>query len=113
MRNDNFLLNPNHSKKTILDKAYIKHVNNLLQTLDEEGQDRWETYRVILELLMEDGKTNYFNELKYRISDGENPNIVMLDIINREGENIDGLIWNFKKRVEEYLEDDYFKRFYL
>ena len=113
MRNNNFLFQPGHSKKSTLDKAYQKHVNNLLKTLDEDEEYRWDSYSIVIEQLMQQGKKNYFDELKYRVSDGENPNKVMLDIIEREYENIDGLTWYFKRRIEEYLEEDYFKRFYL
>lgn len=112
MRNDNFLLNPNQCKRTILDKAYIRYINNLKQTLNEEETERWEIYQIILQLLMDEGKTHYLNELKYRISDGENPNIIILDFINREGDTVDGFIWSFKKKLEEFVEEDYFKRFY-
>jgi hypothetical protein len=63
--------------------------------------------------LVRQGKGNYLKEIKYRLSDGENPNEVILNIIERESENVDSLTWFFKRRVEEYLEDDYFRRFYL
>lgn len=112
MRNDNFLLSPNQRKSTILDKAYIRYINNLKEKLDEEETERWEIYQIILQILMDEGKPQYLNELKYRISDGENPNIIILDFINREGDNIDGFIWGFKKKLEEFVEVDYFKRFY-
>ena len=39
------LLNPSHSKRTTLDKAYSQHVKNLINTLDEEHTERWEIYR--------------------------------------------------------------------
>lgn len=112
MRNDNFLLNPNQCKRTILDKAYIRYINNLKQTLDEEETERWEIYQAIFQILIDEGKPQYLNELKYRISDGENPNEIILDIIKREGDNIDGLIWSFKSKLEEFIEEDYFKKFY-
>jgi hypothetical protein len=34
-----------------------------------------------------------------------------LDIINRENDEVGGLVWFLKKRVEEYIDDDFFKRF--
>ncbi len=112
MRNDNFLLNPNQCKKTILDKAYIRYINNLKETLKDSEAERWEIYQVILQILMDNGKPEYFNELKYRISDGENPNKIILDFIKREADTVDGFIWGFKKKLEEFIEEDYFKRFY-
>ena len=107
-----FLLNPSHSKKSKLDEAYNNHLINILKSIDEEGEDRWETYSIIIEQLVKQGKGHYLKEIKYRLSDGENPNEVILSIIERESEDIDSLTWFFKRRVEEYLEDDYFRKFY-
>ncbi len=50
--------------------------------------------------------------MKYRLTDGEDPNKVILDIIEREVDEINGLIWILKRRIEDYIEDDYIKRFY-
>jgi hypothetical protein len=107
-----FLLTPGHGKKSILDSAYNRHLNNVLKTIDEEEETRWETYSFIIELLISQGKQTYLEELKYRLSDGENPNTVILNIIERESDNIDSVTWFFKRRIEEYLEEDFFKRFY-
>lgn len=106
------LLTPGHGKKSTLDKAYNRHLININNSLDEESQSRWETYSFIIERLIEDGKEIYLKEIKYRLTDGENPNEVILDILNRESENMDGLTWMLKRRVEEFLEEDFFKRFY-
>ena len=112
MRANNLLIKANQGKKTILDRAYTKHINSIFETLDEEKESRWETYNVIMEELINDGKGIYFEEIKYRLTDGENPNSVMLDIINREPDTNSGLLWFLKKRIEEYIEDDYLRRFY-
>lgn len=106
------LLTTGHGKKSTLDKAYNQHLTNILNTLDEELQTRWETYSFIVEKLLEDGKSNYLKEIKYRLTDGENPNEIILDILEREADNMDGLTWMLKRRIEEFLEEDFFKRFY-
>lgn len=112
MEANNFILKAGQGKSTTLDKAYSKHINCILQTLDEEKEGRWETYNIIIEELLRQGKGKYFQEIKYRLTDGEDPNQVMLDIINRDVENVDGLLWFLKIKVDEYLEDDFIKRFY-
>jgi hypothetical protein len=112
MEANNFLLKAGQGKKTALDKAYYKHINNIIPTLDKEKEERWETYNVIIQELINEGKGNYFQEIKYRLTDGEDPNEVMLDIIGREVDEVNGLIWFLKRRIEEYLEDDYIRRFY-
>jgi hypothetical protein len=107
------LLTPGHGKKSTLDKAYNRHLTNILNTLDEDLETRWETYSYIIERLLEEGKEIYLKEIKYRLTDGENPNVVILDILERESEEMDGLTWMLKKRIEEFLEEDFFKRFYF
>lgn len=113
MMGPNILLTPSHSKRTTLDEAYNKHLNNLIATLDEEQTERWETYSLILEDLMYCGKDHYFKEIKYRLTDGEDPNTVILSIIEREKDNENTLSWYLKNRIEEYIEQDFFKRFLL
>lgn len=107
------LLTPGAGKKSILDKAYNKHLTNILNELNEELETRWETYSFIIERLIQDGKAIYLKEIKYRLTDGENPNEVILDILEREAENMDGLTWMLKKRIEEFIEEDFFRNFYI
>lgn len=104
-------LRANQGKKSALDKAYNKHVKEVLDTVDEEIQERWETYQVIFEELVKEGKEAYFDEIKYRLTDGEDPNQVILDIIDRDMDNMNGLIWFLKRRIEEYIQDDNLRRF--
>jgi hypothetical protein len=111
MRDFNLLIIPTKGKKTTLDKAYQKHVNNIVKTLNEDEEARWETYGVILQQLMSYNRTDVIDEIKYRLTDGENPNIVLLDVINRDSDSFDNLTWFLKRRVEEYLDDDLMKRF--
>lgn len=104
-------LGANQGKESVLDKAYKKHVKVVLDTEDEEIQARWETYQIIFEELVREGKEEYLNEIKYRLTDGEDPNQVILDIIDRDNDNIGGLIFFFKRRIEEYIQDDNLRRF--
>jgi hypothetical protein len=108
-KNDN--LGANQGKKSVLDRAYKKHVKEVLDTMDEEIQERWETYQVIFEELIKEGKENYFDEIKYRLTDGEDANQVILDIIERDMDSMNGLIWFLKRRVEEYIQADNLRRF--
>lgn len=113
METNNFLLKTNNGKKSFLDKAYCKHINTIFEKIDEDNECRWETYNVIIQELISQGKKDYFEEIKYRLTDGENANMVILDIIDREKETVSGLIWLLKKRLEEYLSEDFNKRFYV
>lgn len=98
-----------NKKYTVLDKAYRKLINDVLN-VSEENKERWEYYNIIIDELIKNEKEEYFQELKYRLTDGENPNKVILDIINRDKE-LSNLMWFLVKRIEEYLEEDFYNRF--
>jgi hypothetical protein len=108
-----FIVKRGSGKSTILDKEYGKLIKDVVMLSDEENSARWECYDLIIRELftVDDGK--YFQEIKYRFTDGENPNLVMLDILSRYSiEELSGLVWILKRRIEEYAEDDFLKRFY-
>ena len=107
------LLQENQVKKTTLDRAYKKHIVNKLTTFDEEEEERWETYNLIVNSLIKNDNYNYIDEMKYRVTDGENLNEVLLSFIERNVLEVDGLVWLLKRRIEEYMEDDFLKRFYM
>lgn len=110
---NNILFKASHGKRTSLDKAYNKLINNVLSVIDEETETRWEFYDFIIKELSGSIKDRYFNELKYRLTDGENANEIFLDIIDREHETPNDFLWFLRNRVSEFLEEDYFKRFFV
>lgn len=112
MKAKNTLFISGNNRRTTLDKAYNSHIINLFERLDEEKKARWETYNLIIETLTDSTNKDYLTEIKYRITDGEDPNQVILDIIERESEDVDGLVWYLKRRVEEYIDEDFFNRFF-
>jgi hypothetical protein len=113
METKKFLLTTFPNKKSILDKAYNKHINCVLQSLDDEKESRWEIYGLIINELVKENKIDYIEEIKYRLTDSEDPNYVMLDIIDREIDNLDGLVLFLRKRIEEFIDDDFFNRFLI
>ena len=107
----NFIIKSGSGKYSNLDKEYNKFLRNIILDLKDDMIYRWETYNLIMEELIKDNKVDTFEEVKYRLTDGENPNEVMLNIITREKNN-NGLLWLMKKRIEDYIEEDFFSRFY-
>lgn len=108
-----FIVKTKSGKNTNLDKAYFKLLNNVMSLNDEEKEERWENYNLIIKDLLNIDNGQYFEEIKYRLTDNEDPNEVILDIISRYAENeLTHLIWTLRKRIEEYKEEDFFKRFY-
>lgn len=107
------LLRENQVRKTTLDRAYKNHIFNTFIVFDEEEEERWEIYNLIVDSLSKNDKYNYIDEMKYRVTDGENLNEILLSFIERNVLEVDGLVWLLKRRIEEYLEDDFLKRFYV
>lgn len=113
MEANHFILRARQGKQTMLDKAYSRYINTVLETIDEEQEMRWETYNLIIEELINDNLLDYFEEIKYRITDGEEPSEVLLEIINRDPDRVSSLIWSLKRRLEQYIDEDYFNRFFI
>lgn len=111
MKDMNFNPKPVVKKYNILDKMYDNAIRKNLMSIDEDYECRLETYNIIMSELRNEGNYINYDEIKYRITDGENVNEVFYDIINR-GDYSSPLIWIMRRRVEGYLEEDSYRRFY-
>lgn len=107
-----FIVKSGLGKNSNLDKAYNKLINNVLVRMDEATEERWETYNLIIKEFFEIDNGRYFEEIKYRFTDEENPNQVILDIASRyHQDDLNFLLTFLIKRVEEYLDEDFFNKF--
>lgn len=95
----------------ILDKMYNKFVKNSLSDTDGDTLERWYTYETIMKELIDLGKINLFEEVKYRLTDGEDPNDTIIDIINRDNETRT-FLWSYSRKLKEFKNYDLLKRFY-
>lgn len=111
MENLDFKIKGGSGTYSKLDREYKNFINKTLRELDEDKGDRWDIYNLFMGELITLGLHTVFEEIKYRITDGENPNYIMLDVINRDG-NFSELSWFLKNRIEGYIEEDYYNRFY-
>ena len=111
MRNFDFTIKGSSGHYTDLDKEYNKYLKETLRNLDEEMIYRWESYNLIMDELLKLGKVKLFEEIKYRLTDNECVNEVMLDVITRDS-NTSGLLWFIKKRIEDYIDEDFYSQFY-
>jgi hypothetical protein len=96
-------------KTPVLDKIYARHINNVLHNLSEEDEARWEFYSIIIQELYNTNNDIFINEIKYRITDGETTNDVFLNILQKLNNEE---LWFIKKRLEEFEDEDFFKRFF-
>lgn len=99
------------SKKTYLDITYYNYIENIINTTNID-ETRLEIYDLIIEDLMIQNRGELVAEFKYRFTDGEDPNEIILSLLERD-DTLDGLIWCLKKRLEEFIEEDLYKRFLL
>lgn len=96
---------------SLLDKLYNKFIKNSLTDTDEETIERWYTYEAIMTELIGIGRINYFEEVKYRLTGGEDPNDIIIDIITRDNE-VKTYLWAHLRRLKDYKNEDLMKRFY-
>lgn len=96
------------NKTPLLDKIYSRYINNISHNISEDDEARWEVYGIIIQELCDTNNDVFINEIKYRITDGENPNTVFLDILERQNNES---LWFVKKRLEEFDDEDFLKRF--
>lgn len=109
-----FIVKKGSGKNTILDKQYSELINQVIVKMDDETEERWETYNLIIKELFNIDDGEYFQEIKYRLTDGEDANKVLLDIISRyASDELTFLAYFLSKRVEEYAEEDFLRRFYI
>ena len=105
-----FISKHSQKRKTALDIEYNKFIVNLSNYITKEDEERWETYNTIMDELATQNKKECIDEIKYRITDGEDVSLVFSDVLNKDQE-LSGLLFFLKRRVDEYAEDDYLKNF--
>jgi hypothetical protein len=120
-----YLLVNNIFKHLIMDELHfkIKNGSGTYNKLDRDYRDfltlklkndleidRLEVYDLIMSELISSNLINTFEEVKYRITDGENPNKIMLEVINRQDYD-STIVWLLKNRIQSFIEEDFLRRF--
>jgi len=95
-----------------LDKEYNRYLEKTLKKIkDDDILYRWDIYNLIMEELIELDKLDLFDEVRYRITDNEDPNKVMIDVLNKTGV-LSGFLWLIKKRIKDFINEDFENLFY-
>ena len=107
----NYTIKLGFGKYNNLDKAYRNLIRQQINS-SESWINRWEIYdTVINEIILLEDET-IFDEIKYRVTGGENINNILLDIINKKLEyNL--MAYSFISKIEGYCDIDWLKEFYL
>jgi hypothetical protein len=95
-----------HNRYTVLDKSYHKFIIN---NNNSNFTERLEVYNIIINELINLNEYNSFDEIKYRITDGENPNVVILDVVNRFLDD-NYMLWLVKPNIELFIDEDLIKK---
>lgn len=111
MKDFNFKIKSGSGKYSKLDKLYQSYLFNSIKELDENKLYRFEIYDAIINELVKNGETESFDEIKYRLTGGEDPNIVMLDIVNRYEED-NAIFWLMRREITNFIEEDNLNRFF-
>jgi hypothetical protein len=96
-------------EKNHLNSAYMKFMRECVVKTKEEHISRWETFFDIITELEYIDKHDEVKEIKYRLTDGDNPCEVMIEVIDRI--EATPLLRSFRMILEDYIEDDEFSRF--
>ncbi len=96
---------------TKLDKEYNNYIKKTVRVLDEEKKARWDIYNLFMNELIKLGLKTVFDEVKYRLTDGEEPNKLILEVISREGK-LSELSWFLRNKIETFIDEDFYEKFY-
>jgi len=93
-------------KSNILEKEFNKVILNIKNNIND-CEVRWEVYQVIISEISKD--VDLIKEFKYRLTDGEDINLLILDFINKNKNN--DILWFLKPRIQGFIDDDFFSKF--
>ena len=105
-----FIIKAGNGKYNNLDKAYNNFIQKNVSSTNKETKLRFETYCLIMNELISMNELESFEEAKYRLTDGENPNHVMIDLIDKYKDDSHTL-WFIRKRIVDYIDEDFYNLF--
>lgn len=111
MRLDNFIIESEKSDNKILNRTYKNFLVKTITNADDDLFGRWEIYNMVMQELVNMGYHTEFNEIKYRLTDGEDVNHVILDVLNRVDKT--NMLHFMQRNVERFIEDDRYSRFFM
>ena len=106
----NTLQNFGSRESKTLNNLFNRFITKLVHSMSEEELSRTYTYDLIINEWDIEEKISYLEELKYRVTDGEDINQVLLDIIGND-ELPTNIAKNQKSLLREYISQDKLKSF--
>ena len=109
MYSNSFTIKLNKGKFNYLDKSYQKLILETSQ--DDTDLERWVIYSKIIDEVIHVSNKTEFKNIKYRLTDGEDPNIVMSSLIKKYSDN-SVLLQSLEIFIKTFIDEDWVKEFY-
>jgi len=109
MNNIFYTIKVTKGKYNSLDRSYQNLI--LESTKDEKKLERWEIYSVIIDELILLGGALEFQKIKYKLTGGEDPNQIMLEIIDTYSPYSE-LLPTLRIQIESFIDEDWGDRFF-
>ena len=110
MNTSNYTIKVGFGKYTYLDRAYISLIRNQIYD-NESWTARWEVYDMVVKEIIRLQDEEIFEEIKYRVTGGEDINQILLNIMGNELESTN-FINSLISKVKEFTDIDWLKDFY-
>ena len=111
MKSSDFTIRDGFETHTYLDKEYNKFIYKTIRELSDSDENKWIIYKLILKDLVDLKLISFIKEFKYRLTDKEDPNLIMLDIIKRDKFE-SSMFWYYQCKLDYFLEYEFSKQFY-
>lgn len=105
-----FFIKSGYGKYSVLDKEYNNLILSVLSSGEEREIKRWEVYNIIMGELLHIDEYASFEEVKYRITDGDDPIEVFMSIVNKH-KKISTILCGLSNTILDYKYKDKFMTF--
>lgn len=111
MKREQLIIKNGNGKYNYLDKVYYILIRNKTINVDDKTHHRWSFYNTIMEYLLDLGYENLFEEVKYRLTDAEDPNEVFNNVLDKL-EVQSHYVIRLKQTIQNYIDEDFYHIFF-
>jgi hypothetical protein len=103
MKINEFKIKKGKGRYNLLDKLYQKYLITELSNANDKRLDELELYNMVMIELCNLGEFEIFEEIKYRVTEGEKYRVVILNTIKKLSNNSDLLNNIYDEIIENHL----------
>lgn len=94
-------------KFSLLDQQYKDLYEEMVLNAETNKEiEKCDLQDMLLKNLVSQGEVTLFYEIKYRLTDGEDPMSVLLEVLQRR-EDLRSFLWDIEARIEDHMFDEY------